>query len=92
MKQDSAAWKFRTQNLVVTYTLNLRKNLEHFLESILDILYIFQILGSQESNASNSVQIGVEMKKLWPFEDNYAKLKDHFEIQLMNSKSNSKRP
>ena len=88
MKQDSAAWKFRTQNLVVTYTLNLRKNLEHFLESILDILYIFQISGSQESNASNSVQIGVEMKKLWPFEDNCTKLKDNFEIQLVNSKSN----
>ena len=34
--------------------------------------------GSQESNASNSVQIGVEMKKLWPLEDNHAKLKDNF--------------
>ena len=25
------AWKFETQNLVVTCTLNLRKNFEHFL-------------------------------------------------------------
>ena len=29
----------------------------------------FQILGSQESNASNGARFGVEMKKLWPFED-----------------------
>ena len=32
MKQDSAAWKFRTQNLMAT---NLKKNLDHFIESIL---------------------------------------------------------
>ena len=29
-------------------------------------------------------------KKLWPFDNNYAELKDHFEIQLMNSKFNLK--
>ena len=28
----------------------------------------FRSLGSQESNASNSLQIGAEMKKLWSFE------------------------
>ena len=33
---------------------------------------LFQILGSQESRASNGVQIGVETKKLWPFEDDCA--------------------
>ena len=38
----------------------------------------FRILGSQESNASNIVQIGVEMKKLWPLENNRTKLKDNF--------------
>ena len=41
MKQDSTAWKFRTQNLVATYTLTFMKNLEHFLKFILVILYIF---------------------------------------------------
>ena len=41
MKQDSIAWKFRTQNLVTTYTMTLRINLEYLLESILDMLYIF---------------------------------------------------
>ena len=41
MKQDSATWKFRTQNLVATYTLTLRTNLEQLPESILDIPYIF---------------------------------------------------
>ena len=39
---------------------------------------LFWSLGSQESNSSNGVQIGVEMKKLWPFEDNCTKLKDNF--------------
>ena len=60
----------------------------------------FQSSGSQESNALNGLQIRAEMKKLWPFEDNYVNLKGHFEtisnstcefeIQLMNLKSNSK--
>ena len=40
MKQDLATWKFETQNLVATCTLNLRKNLEYYLKSILVILYI----------------------------------------------------
>ena len=39
---------------------------------------LFRSLGSQESNASNGVQIGAEMKKLWPFEDNRAKLSENF--------------
>ena len=34
----------------------------------------FQILGSQESIASNGARFGVETKKLWPFEDDCAKL------------------
>ena len=38
----------------------------------------FQILGSQESNASNGMWFGGEMKKLWPFEDKRAKLNGNF--------------
>ena len=34
----------------------------------------FQILGSQESIDSNGARFGVETKKLWPFEDDCAKL------------------
>ncbi|RVW12782.1 hypothetical protein CK203_108805 [Vitis vinifera] len=34
----------------------------------------FQILGIQESIASNGARFGVETKKLWPFEDDCAKL------------------
>ena len=34
----------------------------------------FQILGSQESIASNGAQFGVETKKLWPFEDDCTKM------------------
>ena len=35
---------------------------------------LFQSLGSQESIASNGARFGVETKKLWPFEDDCAKL------------------
>ena len=35
---------------------------------------LFQILGSQKSIVSNGAQFGVETKKLWPFEDDCAKL------------------
>ncbi|RVX05220.1 Retrovirus-related Pol polyprotein from transposon TNT 1-94 [Vitis vinifera] len=38
------------------------------------------ISGSQESNTSNGLQIGAEMKKLCPFEDNCTKLEGHFEM------------
>ena len=34
----------------------------------------FQSSGSQKSNASNRVQFGVEMRKIWPLEDNCSKL------------------
>ena len=34
----------------------------------------FQSSGSQESNASNPVQFGAEMRKIWPSEDNCFRL------------------
>ena len=43
-------------------------------------IFFFQRQRIQKSNVSNSVQIKAEMKKLWSFEDNYAKLKGRFEI------------
>ena len=43
MKQNSIVWKFGTQNMVATYTLTLRKNLEYFLKSILGMLYVISI-------------------------------------------------
>ena len=43
-------------------------------------IYFFESLGSQKSNTSNGVQIRVEIKKLWPFEDNCAKLNGYFEM------------
>ena len=42
---------------------------------------LFWSFGSQESNALNGVQIGVETKKLWPFEDNRAKHQRKFRSQ-----------
>ena len=44
----------------------------------------FEILGSQKSNASNSVQFGAEMRKLQPLEDNCSKLKEGFNKVLRN--------
>ena len=38
----------------------------------------FWILGSQKSNASNSVQFGVEIKELQPLEADHSKLKEDF--------------
>ncbi|KAL6310854.1 hypothetical protein AAG906_036897 [Vitis piasezkii] len=38
----------------------------------------FRSSGSQESNASNSVQIGVETKKLWSLQENCTELKENF--------------
>ena len=38
----------------------------------------FQILGSHQSNASNGVQFGAEMKELHPLEAEYCKLKANF--------------
>ena len=64
-----------------------KANLEHFLESNSYMLYI-RSSGSQESNASNGVQIGVEMKKLWPFEDNCTKLAYKFNLWILNPLQN----
>ena len=48
--------------------------LSHFwstYRSLFSTFYIpFQISGSQESNASNRVRFGAEMRKIWPSEDN----------------------
>ncbi|WKA10565.1 hypothetical protein VitviT2T_028130 [Vitis vinifera] len=34
----------------------------------------FQNSGSQESNASNRIRFGAEMRKIWPLEDNCSRL------------------
>ena len=82
MKQDSAAWKFRTQksygNIYSEFENKFRVVPEvHFIHTI-----SFWSLGSQESNASNSVQIKTEMKKLWSFENNWTKLQGHFKVDF----------
>ena len=48
--------------------------LEHFPKSIFYMLIPFQSSGSQESNASNHVRFGAEMRKIWPSQDNYIQL------------------
>ena len=38
----------------------------------------FQSSESQESNGSNHVRFGAELRKIWPLEDNCIKLRDNF--------------
>ena len=45
----------------------------------------FQISGSQESNASNRVRFGAEMRKIWPLEANCSRLCENFAQHLPNS-------
>ena len=44
----------------------------------------FRSSGSQQSNASNSAQFGVEMKELQPLQADYSKLKEEFCTALRN--------
>ena len=60
----------------------------HFLSTLWspnDACYIpFQSSGSQQSNASNGVQFGVETKKLQPLQANHSELKEAFCKVLRN--------
>ena len=96
IKQDLAAKKFRTQNLVATYTLTLIKNLEYFMNSSLGILYIFSKLEKLEvqkfkryTNRSWNEEVMAIWRQLHKAEGLF---RNDFEIHLMNSKSNSKWP
>ena len=44
----------------------------------------FRSLGSQQSNSSNSMQFGVEMKELQPLQSDHSKLKEEFCTALRN--------
>ncbi|RVW66843.1 hypothetical protein CK203_066137 [Vitis vinifera] len=52
--------------------------LEHFLSPFYTYYIPFRSSGSQESNASNGVQIGVETKKLWSLQENWTELSGNF--------------
>ena len=81
MKQELAAWKFRTQKSDGIIYFDFEDKFGalsgvHYIHTI----YCFRSSGSQESNTANSLQIRAEMKKLWSFEDNCTKLEGHFEM------------
>ena len=92
MKQDSVAWKFRTQNMIVTYTLLLRTNLEHFLESILYIPYIISKFGkSGVQNFKWCANRSLKWRSYGHFKtttQSWRPFWNDFEIQFLNSKSN----
>ncbi|RVW61089.1 Retrovirus-related Pol polyprotein from transposon 17.6 [Vitis vinifera] len=52
--------------------------LEHFRIPFSTCYIPFQSSGSQESNASNRVRFGAEMRKIWPSEDNCSRLVRNF--------------
>ena len=79
MKQDLAAWKLELKNLMTLYTLTFRTNLEHFLESIIYILYIVSKLGKSKVQRFKWFA-NRSWNEVWPFEDNCTKLEGHFEM------------
>ena len=66
--------------------ISFKENLEHFLESIVYILYIISKLEKSGVQCFKCVQIGVETKKLWPFEGNCVKLKRNFTSPFPDAK------
>ena len=83
MKQDSSSflevWNSNCGgNMYFEFVVKFEVVFEiHFEQAI----YISK-LGILESNASNSVQIKVKTKKLWPFEYKCVELRDHFKMIL----------
>ena len=52
--------------------------LEHFPKSFFTFYIPFQSSESQESNDSNHVRFGAEMRNIWPSEDNCIRLSENF--------------
>ena len=82
------------KNLMTLYTLTSRTNLEHFMESIVYILYIVLKLGKsrvQRFKYCTNRSWNEEVMVIWR-QQHKAKgsFWNDFEIQLMNSKSTSK--
>nr|CAN74259.1 hypothetical protein VITISV_015531 [Vitis vinifera] len=62
------AWEVRNPVLQMVHDLDLKRR----------SYGRFKTDGSQESNVSNRVRFGAEMRKIWPSEDNCIKLRDNF--------------
>ena len=79
---QSKVWKFRTMQFKVRNShfkvRKFRYCWTQFWSTYWSSNYVYDMsfwsLGSQESSALNGMWFGFETKKLWPFEDNYAKL------------------
>ena len=82
------------KNMMALYTLTLRTNLEHFLESIVYILYIVSNLGKsgvQRFKRLVNQSWNEEVMAIWrQLHQTGGSFRNDFEIQLMNSKSTSK--
>ncbi|KAL6349632.1 hypothetical protein AAG906_035793 [Vitis piasezkii] len=83
VKKGKIGRKVKTEQFASPHFSNCWAYFEHFRSSFHAYYISFQSLGSQESIASNGARFGVETKKLWPFEDNYAKLNTAAPILLL---------
>ena len=72
----------------LTWSILDDSHVSHFWSTSWSSIYAcymsFWSSGSQQSNSSNSVQFGVEMKKLQPLQVNHSKLKEEFCKVLRN--------
>ena len=80
MKQDSSRWKFGTQNLVATCTLNLKSNLEYFPKSILYILYNISNIGKSGVQCFKQFTNWSKNKEVTTIWRQWTKLEGHFEM------------
>ena len=80
------------KNLMAIYTLTLRTNLEHFLKSIIYILYIFSKLGKsavQRFKRFANRSWNEEVMAIWrQLHQTGVSFRNYFETQLMISKFN----
>ena len=79
-KERNLTWRIQEDN-------NCWTNFEYFLESISYILYVFSKLRKSGVQRFKRCTIGVETKKLWPFEDNRINLCENFTAAKSATKS-----
>ena len=78
-KKNEDERKGRKERILAIGSISTSEHIWSTFSSPFYTYYIpFRSLGSQKSNASNGVQIGVETKKLWSLQENCAELNEKF--------------
>ena len=80
-KKNDDERKGRKERILAIGSISTSEHIWSTFSSPFYTYYIpFRSLGSQESNASNGVQIEVETKKLWSLQENCSELKENFAL------------